>query len=379
MADDMTLGVSSELPTLVPTPRASTEGPIAPIETRYAGHRFRSRLEARWAVFFDQMGIRWEYEPDCYRIAGKGYLPDFWLPDLAVWVEVKGVLDEPTLMHLVQAASPHGLPAAPTGDRWEPGLVTGRIILLGAIPKAAPAAWLHTRLDVINGQVAGRKAHFLTWGDDGGRATPLGDGWPLFDAAGYPIYSSDENRALILAGQRSCILRSDFRVEAAYRAARMARFEHGESGYSEQPALDAPVIHQARPVAPQSATRTSPPPKHCALHTASLRSRWLHWRTAFINDHPEAREALSMVADIRYRMGKATIFSNLDAEAVMSEPWFVDLQQVIRQATGTKVKLTCMREDTTQSVPALEVVEPSTRSELVGVEIYRPKPSRRRR
>jgi hypothetical protein len=55
---------------------------IQAIETRYAGCRFRSRLEARWAVFFDYAGIRWEYEPQGYRLSdGTTYLPDFLLTD----------------------------------------------------------------------------------------------------------------------------------------------------------------------------------------------------------------------------------------------------------------------------------------------------------
>ena len=63
---------------------------LKPLETRYGGCRFRSRLEARWAVFFDALGIRWEYEPAGYRLAdGTCYLPDFWLPGLGVFVEVK--------------------------------------------------------------------------------------------------------------------------------------------------------------------------------------------------------------------------------------------------------------------------------------------------
>jgi hypothetical protein len=33
------------------------------LEIRYAGVRFRSRLEARWAGFFDGIGSRWNYEP----------------------------------------------------------------------------------------------------------------------------------------------------------------------------------------------------------------------------------------------------------------------------------------------------------------------------
>lgn len=37
---------------------------ITPIETLYKGYRFRSRLEARWAVFMDACGADWEYEPE---------------------------------------------------------------------------------------------------------------------------------------------------------------------------------------------------------------------------------------------------------------------------------------------------------------------------
>jgi hypothetical protein len=36
---------------------------IKPIETEYGGYKFRSRLEARWAVFFDTAKIKYEYEP----------------------------------------------------------------------------------------------------------------------------------------------------------------------------------------------------------------------------------------------------------------------------------------------------------------------------
>lgn len=66
---------------------------IKPIETRYAGCRFRSRLEARWARFFDFLAIRWEYEKEGFDLGKNGaYLPDFWLPDLGIWYEIKGEL-----------------------------------------------------------------------------------------------------------------------------------------------------------------------------------------------------------------------------------------------------------------------------------------------
>lgn len=65
------------------------------IETRYNGYRFRSRLEARWAVFFDEVGIRYEYEKEGFDLGRLGwYLPDFWLPDLELWVEIKPDLED---------------------------------------------------------------------------------------------------------------------------------------------------------------------------------------------------------------------------------------------------------------------------------------------
>lgn len=51
---------------------------IKAIETIYNGYRFRSRLEARWAVFFDALGVKYEYEPEGFELpSGKRYLPDF--------------------------------------------------------------------------------------------------------------------------------------------------------------------------------------------------------------------------------------------------------------------------------------------------------------
>lgn len=60
---------------------------IPAIPTEYNGVEFRSRLEARWAVFFDLMGIEWRYEFEGYDLGEDGgwYLPDFYLPE--VWGE----------------------------------------------------------------------------------------------------------------------------------------------------------------------------------------------------------------------------------------------------------------------------------------------------
>jgi hypothetical protein len=66
---------------------------IKAIETTYRGYKFRSRLEARWAIFFDSLRLEWEYEPEGYELAdGARYLPDFYLPSIGprgLWVEIK--------------------------------------------------------------------------------------------------------------------------------------------------------------------------------------------------------------------------------------------------------------------------------------------------
>ena len=72
------------------------------IETEYNGYKFRSRLEARWAVFFDELGIEYLYEPEGFVLEdGTKYLPDFYLPKIyrgkgkyGLWVEVKGVMTD---------------------------------------------------------------------------------------------------------------------------------------------------------------------------------------------------------------------------------------------------------------------------------------------
>ncbi len=62
---------------------------IKAIETVYNGYKFRSRLEARWAVFFDTLGIKYLYEYEGYNLDGLYYLPDFWLHEEGCFIEVK--------------------------------------------------------------------------------------------------------------------------------------------------------------------------------------------------------------------------------------------------------------------------------------------------
>lgn len=77
--------------------------------TRYRNTLFRSRLEVRWAILLDQLGIKWLYEPRCFSVCHGGYLPDFYLPKLKMWAEVKpGPLDSTALTKIMDVAAQTG-------------------------------------------------------------------------------------------------------------------------------------------------------------------------------------------------------------------------------------------------------------------------------
>lgn len=64
---------------------------IKAIETRYKNYHFRSRTEARWAVFFDVLQMNWQYEAEGYQLPSGLYLPDFYLPRNEIFIEIKGL------------------------------------------------------------------------------------------------------------------------------------------------------------------------------------------------------------------------------------------------------------------------------------------------
>lgn len=56
----------------------------------YNDLRFRSRLEAQWACYFEALRIEFDYEPTCFTLTdGRFFTPDFYLPALDVYLEVK--------------------------------------------------------------------------------------------------------------------------------------------------------------------------------------------------------------------------------------------------------------------------------------------------
>ena len=69
------------------------------LPTTYRRVQFRSRLEARWAVFFDQLELHWEYEPQGFVLDNRKdkhpdscYCPDFLVRTPQgedMWIEIK--------------------------------------------------------------------------------------------------------------------------------------------------------------------------------------------------------------------------------------------------------------------------------------------------
>ncbi len=172
---------------------------IKPIETRYRGFRCRSRLEARWMVFFDHLGIEYHYEPEGFDLGELGYyLPDFWLPQVEMWAEVKGRPFSPD----------EGLKCETLAKE------SGYACLMLDGPPAARNYWAHER----------------GYGAEGGPEYEdylLYEGRRCWETAGrfYSCTGADswqvEDYSEHFAGTDG---------ERAINAARGARFEHGESG-----------------------------------------------------------------------------------------------------------------------------------------------------
>lgn len=213
-------------------------GPKA-IETVYNGYRFRSRLEARWAVFFDTLGVRYEYEKEGYElhVGAKRihYLPDFWLPGLGCFVEIKPTepdWEDPAFDladdKLRALALETGKPAYLFfGECWFPWWN-------GQAKDGGSAAWVYFK----------RTPRFWFDGDlqvgDPSVSIEMDQWWVECAWCGAIGISAKGNRDILPCGchraNNSGVVSitdddpTSPRLYAAYLAARQARFEFGESG-----------------------------------------------------------------------------------------------------------------------------------------------------
>lgn len=191
---------------------------IQPIPTWYAGHKFRSRLEARWAVFLNHMRIPWEYETEGYLIdrsagAPTCYLPDFRLPECGTWIEVKGA--EAALDKELMYDAATQLPQHRDGGEHGPAL-----LVLGPIPEPGTPA---------------RGGGHYDWGwvaPMRGEDTQPRYGFGVYHKNNRPWYLDNASNASSDRWLTPVLDSSEIIEGDAYRAARSARFEHGQSGGS---------------------------------------------------------------------------------------------------------------------------------------------------
>lgn len=237
------------------------------IETYYKGYRFRSRLEARWAVFFDALDIEWIYEVEGYEKDVQfvdykktiKYLPDFYLPKTKTWVEIKGVFDNAEIEDLAYfldfgSPLPHfddsGFENKNVFDQTQPGL-----LILGEIPDPEYGLYFHKLITHHEGLFANyvrfRKQTLFPDSHVKLKGTVHTSGIKKYDVSEvnmanlfldkrellhpYTVYdsyaSSDEELEELFNPECKTIETKwiDPDAQKAYKKARQARFEHGET------------------------------------------------------------------------------------------------------------------------------------------------------
>lgn len=75
---------------------------IQAIQTYYRGTYYRSRIEARWAVFFDVLGLKYNYEPEKFSLSSGAYIPDFFVKSGVGCTD----MESPGLFYEVKGAQP---------------------------------------------------------------------------------------------------------------------------------------------------------------------------------------------------------------------------------------------------------------------------------
>lgn len=180
---------------------------MKPIQTIYKGYKFRSRLEAKWAVFLDALGMTWSYEDEGFDLGdGLWYLPDFFVEEWDCWIEIKG--KKPIEEEIVKCA------------RLAEG--SNKLVLLVA---GSPAVNEYN-ITVFNSDDP-------TLDPDGSSRWEFGEGrycgseiWLVSDEIGASVLNNipqERDDKPPLAGTAA------HNIVSALNSARQARFEHGES------------------------------------------------------------------------------------------------------------------------------------------------------
>jgi hypothetical protein len=191
---------------------------ITAIQTEYKGYRFRSRLEARWAVFFDACHVNWEYEPEGFALPnGQFYLPDFLLHGCAgrspsdLYVEVKGKMTEADAKKIRQFSGVTGT---------ENHAVVNPILIVGGIPDGDDIWDIEEFCQDIG-----------YYGFPGIKGGPYPFNFETIDGdyfVAHPGINKKGQFELFGDDRNYTYDRDDAATLCAFKLARQARFEHGE-------------------------------------------------------------------------------------------------------------------------------------------------------
>ena len=167
-------------PAVSPVRRKTSRAPKPKgLEASYSGRIFRSRLEARWAILMDLLDINWDYEPSHYQVGPElYYLPDFYLPEHHLWLEVKGpaFMDAGSMAKVIASiAGPSPLPL-----REAPYSAADRLLIAGPIKPKTGTTALHTLVTRTPAGKAGLSYAMIS--RHGIKAT--GPDWDAVDADG---------------------------------------------------------------------------------------------------------------------------------------------------------------------------------------------------
>lgn len=181
----------------------------ASIDTAYHGRLFRSRIEARWAVFLNALGVAWEYERQGYPLRSGPYLPDFWLPRQEAWLEIKGEPPSAREASLARELAGHTGAAVylffGDVDAAVRGLNDGGYVYRPDGTRGDHRLWHECpRCQTVRIAPRGTATHLC--------AFPLGPGAPGADPARPELLESWTPR-----------------LQTAYERATRARFEHGQT------------------------------------------------------------------------------------------------------------------------------------------------------
>lgn len=100
---------------------------IKPLPTQYGSVKYRSKLEAQWALYLTLIGVKYQYEVKTFVLGTKRYTPDFKINN-NLWLEIKPkIFTLFAVEKVVQLATIHKLEVALCAGDFYKGLNIAKV------------------------------------------------------------------------------------------------------------------------------------------------------------------------------------------------------------------------------------------------------------